>query len=91
MLLLYTSHKKCQQLPTLLILYNVVTCCVRLHVGETKRRLKDRFYKHRGPVDRPYAKSSPIHFKSSSYHSASNILVIPSAQIFFNLKKHTIA
>ena len=62
------------------------TKCHKQYIGETKRRLKDRFNEHRRTVDKPSSKSKPTtaseHFLSNPDHSASNILLIPLEQIF---------
>ena len=43
--------------------------CNLQYIGETKRRLKDRFNEHRRTIDNPYNKSNPTtaaeHFLSS--------------------------
>ena len=50
------------------------------YIGETKRRLKDRFNEHRRPVDRPTPSSRPTavsdHFLSDN-HSPNDIELIP--------------
>ena len=40
---------------------NMIQCnrCSKQHIGETKRRLKDRFNEHRRPVDNPSNISKP--------------------------------
>ena len=48
--------------------------CNKRYLGETKRRLKDRFNEHRRPVDRPTAVSD--HFLSDN-HSPNDIELIP--------------
>ena len=48
--------------------------CNKQYIGETKRRLKDRFNEHRRPVDRPTAVSD--HFLSDN-HSPNDIELIP--------------
>ena len=62
------------------------TLCNKQYIGETKRRLKDRFNEHRRPVDKTNTKSSPTtvsdHFLNTANHTASNILLIPIEQIF---------
>ena len=54
--------------------------CHKQYIGETKRRLKDRFNEHRRPVDRQTNRSKPTtvseHFLSND-HNASNMLLIP--------------
>ena len=48
--------------------------CNKQYIGETKRRLKDRYNEHRRPVDRPTAVSD--HFLSDN-HSPDDIELIP--------------
>ena len=54
--------------------------CNKQYIGETKRRLKDRFNEHRRPVDRPTLSSRPTavsdHFLSDN-HSPNHIELIP--------------
>ena len=54
--------------------------CSDGYIGETKRRLKDRFDEHRRPVDRPTPSSRPTavsdHFPSDN-HSPNDIELIP--------------
>ena len=54
--------------------------CNKQYIGETKRRLKDRFNEHRRPVDRPTPSSRPTavsdHFLSDN-HSPNDIELIP--------------
>ena len=56
-------------------------CCNLQFIGETKRRLKDRFNEHRRTIDNPNNKSKPTtaaeHFLSSPNPIANNILLIP--------------
>ena len=62
--------------------------CNLQHIGETKRRLKDRFNEHRRKRDNPNTKSKPTtaaeHFLSSPSHTANNIQLIPIEKIFSN-------
>jgi len=55
-------------------------CCNKQYIGETKRRLKDRFNEHRRPVDRPTPSSRPTavsdHFISDN-HSPNDIELVP--------------
>ena len=57
------------------------------YIGETKRRLKDRFKEHRRPVDNPSNISKPTtvseHFLAND-HSANDITRIPLELIKFN-------
>lgn len=50
------------------------------------RRLKDRFYEHRGPVDKTKIKSKPTivseHVLSHSDYSHTDIQLIPLKQIY---------
>ena len=54
--------------------------CNKQYIGETKRRLKERFNEHRRPVDRPTPSSRPTavsdHFLSDN-HSPNDIELIP--------------
>ena len=54
--------------------------CNKQYIGETKRRLKDRFNEHRRPVGRPTPSSRPTavsgHFLSDN-HSPNDIELIP--------------
>ena len=54
--------------------------CSKQYIGETKRRLKDRFNEHRRPVDNPSNISKPTtvseHFLTND-HSANDITLIP--------------
>ena len=51
------------------------------YIGETKRRLKDRFNEHRRTIDNPNTKSKPTtaaeHFLSSPNHTANDMQLIP--------------
>ena len=54
-------------------------------IGDTKRRLKDRFNEHRRAVDKTSIKSKPTtvseHFLSHSNHSHSDMQLIPVEKI----------
>ena len=54
--------------------------CSKQYIGETKRRLKDRFKEHRRPVYNPSNISKPTtvsgHFLTND-HSANDITLIP--------------
>ena len=54
--------------------------CSKQYIGETKRRLKDRFNEHCRPVDNPSNSSKPAtvweHFFTND-HSANDITLIP--------------
>ena len=54
--------------------------CHKQYIGETKRRLKDRFNEHRRPVDKQTNSSEPTtvskHFLCNN-HSATDIKRIP--------------
>ena len=66
----------------------VIQCnhCNLQYIGETKRRLKDRFNEHRRTTDNPNNKSKPTtaaeHFLSSPNHTANDMLLIPIEKIF---------
>ena len=61
--------------------------CILQYIGETKRRLKDRFNEHRCTIDNPNTKSKPTtaaqHFLSSN-HTANDMQLIPIEKIFSN-------
>ena len=63
--------------------------CNLQYIGETKRRLKDRFNEHRRTIDNPKTKSKPTtaaeHFLSSPNHTANDMQLIPIEKIFSNL------
>ena len=60
--------------------------CNLQYIGETKRRLKDRFNEHRRTIDNPNTKSKPTtaaeHFLSSPNHTANNMQLIPIKKKF---------
>ena len=62
--------------------------CNLQYIGETKRRLKDRFNEHRRTIDNPNTKSKPTtaaeHFLSSPHHTANDMQLIPIEKIFSN-------
>ena len=62
--------------------------CNKQYIGETKRRLKDRFNEHRRLVDRPTPSSRPIavsdHFLSDN-HSPNDIELVPLELIHSSL------
>ena len=62
--------------------------CNLQYIGETKRRLKDRFNEHVRTIDKPNNKSKPTtaaeHFLSSSNHTANDMILIPIEKIFSN-------
>ena len=61
-----------------------VTVVILQYIGETKRRLKDRFNEYRRAVDRTNIKSKSItvseHFLSHSNHSHNDIQLIPGLE-----------
>ena len=63
-------------------------CNLIQFIGETKRRLKDRFNEHRRTIDNPEAKSEPTtaakHFLSSQNHTTTDMQLIPNEKIFSN-------
>ena len=68
------------------IIYMVqCTKCNLQYIGETKRRLKDRFNEHRRAVDKPNIISKPTtvseHFLTAN-HSASDMLLIPIQKLY---------
>ena len=62
--------------------------CNLQFIGETERRLKDRFNEHRRTIDNPDAKSEPTTaaklFLSSPNHTANDMQLIPIEKIFSN-------
>ena len=62
--------------------------CNLQYIGETKRRLKDRFNEHRRTIDNPNTKSKPTtaaeHFLSSPNHTANGMQLTPIEKIFSN-------
>ena len=60
--------------------------CNLQYIGETKRRLKDRFNEHRRTIDNPNTKSKPTtaaeHFLSSPNHTANDMQLIPIEKNF---------
>ena len=62
--------------------------CNLQYIGETKRRLKDRFNEHRRTIDNPITKSKPTtaaeHFLSSPNHTATDMQLIPIENSFSN-------
>ena len=73
-----------------LALIDLIQCnrCNLQHIGETKRRLKDRFNEHRRTIDNPNTKSKPTtaaeHFLSSPNHTANDMQLVPIEKIFSN-------
>ena len=58
--------------------------CNLQYIGETKRRLKDRFNEHRRAVDKTNIKCKPTvseHFLSHSNHSHADMQLIPLEKI----------
>ena len=51
--------------------------CNLQYIGETKRRLKDRFNEHRRTIDNPNTKSKPTtaaeHFLTAPNHTANDM------------------
>ena len=77
------SHMTCN---TKNVIYLVqCTRCNLQYIGETKRRLKDRFNEHRRPVDKPNIISKPTtvsdHFLTAN-HSAADMLLIPILHLY---------
>ena len=62
--------------------------CHLQYIGETKRRLKDRFNEHRRTLDNANNKSKPTtvvqHFLSSPHNISKDMLLIPIEEIFSN-------
>ncbi|CAH3162746.1 unnamed protein product [Porites lobata] len=75
--------ENCRWVP---LIYMVqCNCCNLQYIGETKRRLKDRFNEHRRAVDKTNIKSKPTtvseHFLSHSNHSHTDMQLIPLEKI----------
>jgi len=62
--------------------------CNLQYIGETKRRLKDRFNEHRRTIDNPNNKSKPTtaaeHFLFSPNPTVNDMQLIPIEKIFSN-------
>ena len=62
--------------------------CNLQYIGETKRRLKDRFNEHRRTIDNPNTKSKPTtaaeHFLTATNHTANDMQSIPIENVFSN-------
>ena len=60
--------------------------CNLQYIGETKRRLKDRFNEHRRTIDNPNNISKPTtiaeHFLSAANHTANDMQLIPIEKFF---------
>ena len=58
--------------------------CNLQYIGETKRRLKDRFNEHRRTIDNPKSKPTTVaqHFLSSPNHTANAMQLIPIEKVF---------
>ena len=69
------------QLPVIYIIQ--CNCCNFQYIGETKRRLKDRFNEHRHSVDKKPTTVSE-HFLSHSDHSHTDTQLIPLEKIRFS-------
>ena len=65
--------------------------CNLQYIGETKRRLKDRFNEHRRTIDNPNNKSKPTtaaeHFLSSPNHTANDIQLISIEENLFEPRR----
>ena len=78
-----TSHVTCN---TINVIY-MVQCnrCNLQYIGESKRRLKDRFNEHRRAVDKTNIKCKPTtvseHFLSHPNHSHTDMQLIPLEKI----------
>ena len=62
--------------------------CNLQYIGETKRRLKDRFNEHRRTIDNPNTKSKPTtaaeHFLTAPNRTANDMQLIPIEKVFSN-------
>ena len=60
------------------------TKCNLQYIGETKRRLKDRFNEHRRPIINPFCSYTPTavsrHFPTSG-HAEDHLILIPLEQL----------
>ena len=76
------SHITCE---TSNIIYMIqCTKCNLQYIGETKRRLKDRFNEHRRPIINPFCSYTPTavsrHFLTSG-HAEDHMILIPLEQL----------
>ena len=55
--------------------------CNLQYIGETKRRLKDKFNEHRRAVDKTKSTTVSEHFLSHSNHSHTDMQLIPLEKI----------
>ena len=73
------SHITCNSKNVIYMIH--CTKCNKQYIGETKRRLKDRFNEHRRKIDKPDSTSPHTavseHFLANSDHSITNVLLIP--------------
>ena len=58
--------------------------CNLQYIGETKRRLKDRFNEHCRTIDKSKPTTAAEHFLSSPNHTANNMQLTPIEKIFSN-------
>ena len=81
------NEANCCQTQNLIYIIQCNRCDLQ-YIGETKRRLKDRFNEHRRTIDNPDAKSEPItaakHFLCSPNHTANDMPLIPIEKTFSN-------
>ena len=65
-----------------------VSPCFLQYIGESKRRLKERFNEHRRTLDNANTKSKPTavaeHFLSSPHNISKDMQLIPIEKIFSN-------
>ena len=76
------SHITCE---TSNVIYMIqCTKCNLQYIGETKRRLKDRFNEHRRPIINPFCSYTPTavsrHFLTSG-HAEDHLILIPLEQL----------
>ena len=77
------SHITCE---TSNVIYMIqCTKCNLQYIGETKRRLKDRFNEHRRPIINPFCSYTPTavsrHFLTSG-HAEDHMILIPLEQLY---------
>ena len=74
----------------IIIIIYMIQCnrCNFQYIGETKRRLKDRFNEHRRTIDNPNTKSKPTtaaeHFLTAPNHTANDMQLIPIEKVYSN-------
>ena len=77
------SHITCETSNVIYIIQ--CTKCNLQYIGETKRRLKDRFNEHRRPIMNPFCSYTPTavsrHFLTSGHAENCTLVVTPSEKL----------